>query len=71
MFRKRTRFRDLRLNTSNCPRRTMISASRAARTSNAERRASRIRLRHVDKVLTRDKMVLRRYHPRLLRLRSV
>ena len=70
MFRKRTRFRDLRLNTSNCWRRTRISASRAARASIAERRASRIRLsnanialcsntlvalRHADDILNRDR----------------
>jgi hypothetical protein len=51
MFRKRTRFRDLRLNTSNCWRRTRISASRAARASNAERRASRIRLSNANPAL--------------------
>jgi hypothetical protein len=41
MLRKRTRFRDLRLNTGSCGRRTRISASRAAPASNTERSVAR------------------------------
>src|SRR5262249_41682152 len=73
MFRKRTRFRDLRLNTSSCWRRTRISASRAPAPSNTERRASKTRVtnaniarcsntlavdRHADDVLTSDRCSL-------------
>jgi hypothetical protein len=61
MFRKRTRLRDLRLNTSNCWRRTRISASRAGRAeSDLATRTSRVAvthspaLRHADDVLNRD-----------------
>jgi hypothetical protein len=60
-FRKRTHFRDLRLNTSNCWRRTRISASRAGRAeSDLATRTSRVAvthspaLRHADDVLNRD-----------------